>query len=329
MISKAVILIPCYNPNETIMQEFLQELKKHFTNIVLVNDGCTSNYHNFIEKLSLDFPIITHNVNLGKGRALKNGFNYILNNYPDAEIIITADCDGQHQVKDIEKCYKVALKNKDSLILGVRNFNQDNVPFKSKCGNIITRNILKHFVGPKISDTQTGLRALSFEMARNLIEVPGERYEYETNVLIATKDKKKIPIKEVTIDTVYINENETSHFNPIKDSWRIYKFFISYILVTLTAYLLETIFFAMTFDWLESVVGIFIFLFMAKVISTSIIVILNKYINKPYTIINYLIVSLFLILINKNIVLVKVILDIILLIINLCISNRQFKKISA
>ena len=242
-----VVLIPVYDPNEEIMDTFLEKLTKKFENIVFINDGCSEKHDKYMKRLAKKYPVVKHNVNLGKGRGLKNGINYILNNYPDAKVIVTADCDGQHSVKDIKKCGDVAKKNMDSLVLGVRDFSDKNVPTRSKFGNVITRNVLYSFVGQKVSDTQTGLRAMSLDIAKNLIAVSGERYEYETNVLIETK-LKNIPIKEVVIETIYINDNETSHFNPVKDSIRVYRLFASYILFTLLAYIIETVIFAKVYD---------------------------------------------------------------------------------
>ena len=120
MNKKIVVLIPVYNPNEKIMEKFLDELSKNFENIVFINDGCTKKY-----------PVLKHHINYGKGRGLKNGLNYILNEYKNCKVIVTADCDGQHSVKDIKRVADVALKNQDDLVLGVRCFKDSGVPFKS------------------------------------------------------------------------------------------------------------------------------------------------------------------------------------------------------
>lgn len=320
-----VVLIPCYDPNEKIMRVFLNDLSKEFKNIVLVDDGCNKKYNKFLNELAKDYPIIKHNVNLGKGRGLKNGINYILNNYPKAKVLVTADCDGQHSVKDIKRCAQVNLNNMDSIVLGCRDFDSKNVPFKSRYGNKLTRNILYHFVGEKISDTQTGLRSMSLEVARSIIAVSGERYEYETNVLIEAK-KRNIPIKEVLIETIYINDNETSHFNPIKDSIKIYKLFAPFILVTLFAYILETVFFLETYDFFDSFLSIVLFLSLCKLLSALIISLFNKNINLIYTIILYILTIGFIWLLPINPVITKIIVDIIFFVGSLFLTNFKTKK---
>ena len=320
-----VVLIPVYDPNEEIMDTFLEKLIKKFENIVFINDGCSEKHDKYMKKLAKKYPVVKHNVNLGKGRGLKNGINYILNNYPDAKVIVTADCDGQHSVKDIKKCGDVAKKNMDSLVLGVRDFSDKNVPTRSKFGNVITRNVLYSFVGQKVSDTQTGLRAMSLDIAKNLIAVSGERYEYETNVLIETK-LKNIPIKEVVIETIYINDNETSHFNPVKDSIRVYRLFASYILFTLLAYIIETVIFAKVYDINSALYVIPLFLLLSKIVSCIIKMIFNNHVNLKYVIINYVISAIILSLVKSHIILIKVIIDIIMFILSLFLIKFSTKK---
>ena len=321
MNENIVVLIPVYDPNEEIMDKFLEKLTKRFENIVFINDGCNQKHDKYMKKIAKKYPVVKHYVNLGKGRGLKNGINYILNNYLDAKVIVTADCDGQHSVKDIKKCGDMALKNADSLILGVRDFSQKLVPARSKFGNVITRNVLYSFVGQRLSDTQTGLRAMSVDIAKKLIDVSGERYEYETNVLIETK-AKQIPIKEVVIDTIYINDNETSHFNPIKDSIRVYRLFTSYILFTLLAYVIETIIFAKTYNINNAFYILPLFLLLSKIVSSIIKKIFNNHVNIKYVLINYLVSVVILSLIETHIIFIKVLIDVIMLIISLLYSRK-------
>ena len=199
-----VVVIPTLNPNEKIMSEFMDKLVKSFKNIVVVNDGSRDSYEKYFKSFEKQgIVVLKHHINYGKGRALKTALNYILNEYKDIKAIITADSDGQHSPEDIEKVAEKTKKNPDAYVLGSRNFKQDNVPFKSRYGNIITRNVFKIFVGLNITDTQTGLRGMSPEVAKKFLATTGERFEYETNTLIECKEKD-IPIVEETIKTIYI-----------------------------------------------------------------------------------------------------------------------------
>lgn len=265
-----IIIIPSYNPNEKIMSTFINELNKEFENIVIVNDGSDAKYKKYFKSLKTEnIKVLNHYINLGKGCAIKTAFNYICNNYSDFKGVITADCDGQHTVNDIKKCAKQVLKTPSYLVLGVRDFNQKDVPFKSKFGNKITRSIFKLFIGINISDTQTGLRGFSKNLVEKFIITKGERYEYETNMLIDCKIHD-IEIKEVTIRTVYINKNELSHFNPITDSIIIYKLFIKYIFSAVSSFILDILLFTLFVNLIIDSVNYYILLatIMARIISS-------------------------------------------------------------
>ena len=343
MNKDAVILIPSYNPDEAIMQDFLGELSKRFKNIVIVNDGSDKIHDNFFGKLSNNYIVIRHYKNLGKGRALKTGINYILNEFPNLKVIVTADCDGQHSVKDIEACFKASLNNPDSLVLGTRNFNDKNVPFKSKYGNKITRNMFKIFVGIKITDTQTGLRAMSKDIATKFLDVAGERYEYETNMLITCKNED-IKIYEEEIDTVYINDNELSHFNPVKDSIMIYKLFIKYIFSAISSFLVDIVLFTLILTCIKNITNaILISTILARIVSSLYNYLINsklvfKKINK-YSLFKYFFLVIIMMfvsgltvdylveLIKWNVTLVKIIVDAIIFVINFIVQREFiFKK---
>ena len=263
-----IILIPAYKPNEEIMMDFINELVKKFNKVVVVNDGSGSKYDEFFKKIeSMNIKILRHDVNKGKGRAIKTGFEYILKNYNNITGTVTADCDGQHSVEDIIKCANALRKNKNALIVGCRNFDEDHVPTKSKYGNKLTRGIFKVFIGINITDTQSGLRAFGTELMSKFLKTVGERYEYETNMLIDCKTYD-IEIKEVTIKTIYIRNNEESHFNPIKDSLRIYKLFFKYILAATSSFILDILLFSIFVRLINIENNIMISTIIARILSS-------------------------------------------------------------
>lgn len=225
MNKKTVVLIPTLNPNELFIKYCKDLSKIKNIDIVVVNDGSKDDLKYIFDKLNniKNCVVLTHPINLGKGSALKTGFKYFLSKYTkeDTNGIITADSDGQHDINDIIKI-SMELNNTSSIVLGVRDFNKENVPFRSRYGNKITTMLIKLLYGKKINDTQTGLRGLSFDYISDCLNISGERFEYEINMLIDAI-KSKVEIKEVNIKTIYINNNNESHFNPIKDSFKIYK----------------------------------------------------------------------------------------------------------
>lgn len=221
---KAVILIPSLEPDERL-PAYIRKLKDSgFGHIIVVDDGSGEAFLPVFEETGRveDTIILRHKVNKGKGVALKTGYRYIMDTFPDISGVITADADGQHTVEDCLKLADTLENGKRALYLGSRDFNQENVPPKSRTGNKITSAVFKFLYGQYLPDTQTGLRAFRKDELPFMIQVEGERYEYEMKVLIACS-RAGIPMVPVTIETIYENDNEGTHFHPVRDSWRIYK----------------------------------------------------------------------------------------------------------
>lgn len=241
MIDNYTVVIPTYEPSDDLY-DVIKGIREHFSKVIIVNDGSSEKFDAIFNSLdSLDIIYLKYDENRGKGEALKTAFRYIdEHNY--AEGVVTADSDGQHAVKDIIMCAKESMEHKGKLILGVRNFDQENVPKKSEFGNKLTRSILKLFYGIKITDSQTGLRAFSTDVMEVIAKSHGDRFEYETNMLIDAK-KNKIQIVEKTIETIYFENNEGTHFNPIVDSLKIYGIFFKYILSSVSSFALDFLMF--------------------------------------------------------------------------------------
>lgn len=224
------IIIPAYEPDEKLT-DLVSEIRTMISNpIIVVNDGSLGEMHDsiFDEVEAKGCIVLNHFANMGKGRALKDAFNYCLITYSNMVGCITADSDGQHTPQDIISCIEGLKKNPNALVLGVRDFGGTNIPKKSLFGNRITCKVLDVLTGVCVSDTQTGLRAIPKAYMESLLSVLGEKYEFETNMLIYTS-KQHVSIVEIPIKTIYIDSNSMSHFNPIKDSIRIYSLFTKYI----------------------------------------------------------------------------------------------------
>ena len=240
------VIIPAYEPDDKLIT-LLQMLQQTGINrIVVVDDGSGRQYEELFAQAARihGCTVLHHAVNLGKGRALKTAFNYCLREFEDAPGCVTADSDGQHTPADITACMRALWENPRSLILGCRDFDAPEVPARSAFGNKITRKVFGFLLGISVSDTQTGLRAIPAFFMKELMQVKGERFEYETNMLIETKNLN-IPILEVPVETVYIEDNRTSHFNPIKDSVRIYLVFGKFLFSSLSSSILDLLLFHM------------------------------------------------------------------------------------
>lgn len=241
------IIIPAYEPDKKMIL-LLEKLKQaDITEIIIIDDGSEGEkYRKLFLQAETEFScrVLHHAVNLGKGRALKTAFNYCLNTYPELLGVITIDSDGQHKVEDMLICMEKLKENPDALILGCRDFKTAGVPLRSSFGNILTSKVFKYLVGVEIGDTQTGLRGISADFMKRLMNVKGERFEFETNMLIETKDAE-VPIYEVKIETIYLDENKSSHFHPIRDSIQIYAAFGKFLFSSLSSSVVDLSLFAL------------------------------------------------------------------------------------
>ncbi|MEG2076435.1 MAG: glycosyltransferase family 2 protein, partial [Victivallaceae bacterium] len=135
-MDKIAIIIPSYNPDESTVTLIQQINAIYPTPIIVVNDGSHPDTGEIFEKIKsfANAVVLKHNVNLGKGRALKTAFNYYLNEFEAGLGVVTADADGQHAAEDIFKCIYQLQATPGHLILGVRDFSQFDVPWKSRLG---------------------------------------------------------------------------------------------------------------------------------------------------------------------------------------------------
>ncbi|MFK3937489.1 glycosyltransferase [Alkalihalobacillus sp. NPDC078783] len=244
--SNVSIVIPAYEPDQKLVTTIKNILQYNFAEIIVVNDGSSpakSAIFKTIEKLQR-CTVLNHDVNKGKGRALKTAFSYFMTSKSKGIGVVTADADGQHSGRDIQKVAMHLEKHPTDLILGVRNFDEDNIPARSRFGNKVTKSVLKFTAGMKISDTQTGLRGIPATFLNDLLKVTGERYEYEMQMILACRSFKR-NIQEVSIDTIYIDENESSHFNPIIDSIKIYYVFLRFAIISVFSFLIDIGLFAL------------------------------------------------------------------------------------
>jgi glycosyltransferase involved in cell wall biosynthesis len=251
--SDIVLIIPAYNPPERLVGLVESLIDKGITNLIIINDGSRPDHASIFARIKSkpECHVLTHAVNLGKGRALKTAFNHVLINFPNAALVVTTDADGQHLPEDIMRVTESAMQQPHRCHLGSRTFPPD-IPLRSRLGNMLTRNVFGFLLGVRLSDTQTGLRALPVSTLPQLLEVSGERYEYELSMLIHIKHQH-VAFTEVPISTVYLDNNTGSHFNPLVDSMKIYFVFARFLSSSLLSAFIDFCVFMAVMSFTESI----------------------------------------------------------------------------
>ena len=217
---RITVLIPAYEPDELLLQ-VVQGLREKDFRIVVVDDGSGPDYADIFSRVTQYAEVLSYPKNRGKGAALKHGMSYIARHEIPCDGFITADADGQHSVTDICRV-REQLEKGEGFVLTCRNLKGKNIPFRSRFGNTLSRVVCAFAGSYYLSDNQSGLRGFSAKHLSWLCKISGDKYDYEMNVLLYAT-RQELPIRCLSIETIYLNNNQSSHFNPVGDTLRIYK----------------------------------------------------------------------------------------------------------
>lgn len=221
-MKRTYIIIPALEPEPGLCGR-ISEIRDNIpSKVVVVDDGSGEDYRKTFDQIAgMDGCIVLrHEENKGKGQALKTGFRYVRESAGTESRILCLDCDGQHLPADGARLLETAEAYPGALILGVRDFTGKEVPWKSRFGNRVSSVIFWIFGGMYSGDTQTGFRAFDGSLLDLMLQIPGERFEYETQVLLVCT-QQGVPIVTEKIQTVYVNDNAGTHFRPVRDSIRV------------------------------------------------------------------------------------------------------------
>ncbi len=227
-LCNVAVVVPSLHPSRDLLVPFVADLQaRGLTRVVVIDDGSGADYRSvFDELVDLGCVVLHHDVNQGKGRALKTAFAYCEDHASDIKVVVTADSDGQHTPEDISRVAARTLDlmalGRNASVLGARAFDDADIPRNSRIGNKLTSSVVRLFFGRYLPDTQTGLRGFPLALALRSGHVKGERFDYEMNVLLWLLSTRT-EIDEVPIETIYHDrDNSVSHFRPVVDSARIY-----------------------------------------------------------------------------------------------------------
>ncbi|MCG7311549.1 bifunctional glycosyltransferase family 2/GtrA family protein [Brachybacterium sp. ACRRE] len=255
--ARAVVLIPALAPARVLV-DLVARLAADDIDVLVVDDGSGPDYEVVFDRCALEGAEVLHlPENRGKGGALRAGIAHVRTTRPGSGVV-TADADGQHTLADIRRVRDVLdgigappdgavpssstlrAAPRTDLVLGVRGFDRFEVPLRSRLGNVVSSWVLRLASGARLRDTQTGLRGLPFSRLAWAEGIPGDRYEYEYSMLVRA-GREGIGLHQVPIETVYLDDNEASHFRPVRDSLRVLGPVVAFMGSGLLAFALDTL----------------------------------------------------------------------------------------
>ena len=267
---KEVILIPSYEPDNRLV-DLIDKIDRERFDIVVVNDGSNKEYNKIFDKIKDKVHLISYQDNQGKGYALKKGISYIKDKYQKDYLIVTMDSDGQHTIEDAIKLCEYTKTHLNTYVLGMRKRNE-KTPLRSRLGNSITKFVYSVVTHIDLYDTQTGLRAFTYNLTNFMLNVPGNRFEYEINALLLSP-KNGINLHEIKIETIYIDNNKGTHFKTLRDSFLIYKDIIKFSFSSIISFLIDYFLFIILSFFINSLIVCNI---IARIISATCNYLLNR-----------------------------------------------------
>ena len=203
---KIIVIIPAYNEEKAIKSVVKCALK--YGDVLVVDDGSTDSTYNFAKNAGA--KIVKHEENMGKGAAIKSGIKEALNN--DYDVLTLLDGDGQHD----PDCIPLFISNMggNELVIGSRfkNGNPENMPVWRKLSNKITTNFMGFITGYKLTDSQSGFRAISYAAAGLFLDIKYDDYVYESEMLYRAYEHK-IKVGEAPVPCTY--GDETSYVTKV------------------------------------------------------------------------------------------------------------------
>lgn len=266
-------LVPAFKPDARLVGLVRDLRSAGFADIVVVDDGSPAEYAAVFEQAreGAAAVLLRHEANRGKGRALKTGLAHVGEHCPRVEGVVTVDADGQHRAPDVVRVAESFLEAPDALVIGARRLGR-GTPLRSLLGNVLTRWIFRWTAGERVTDTQSGLRCFPRSAIPALLDLAGERYEYEMNVLAACP-VIGLPLREVGIEAVYLEGNRSSHFHPLLDSMKIYFLLLRFTLSSLLAAGVDLLVFAAVWRSSRSILAAMV---LARLVSGSMNFLVNR-----------------------------------------------------
>ncbi len=220
---KTVILIPAYNTHE-YLPEVVSQIKRSEAScpVVIVDDGSVPSLDTIIEQKD-GITILRHNRNYGKGKSIKTGIEYIMNN-TDAGAVITMDGDGQHNAKHLSAFISAGAQNPKAVIIGKRNFSASVMPIPRIISNYLSSKMLSVKLHKPIKDSQCGFRLIPRFLWNTVFACREEGFQFESEFLVRAVHQGAIPLF-IPIETIY--NSSKSNINKLNDIKKFIKIYLN------------------------------------------------------------------------------------------------------
>jgi glycosyltransferase involved in cell wall biosynthesis len=218
-LDKVCILIPAYNAQETL-GSVLKKIEPLQMDTIVVNDGSSDETKRVA--LENEVQLLEHPLNLGKGAALRTGFQYLLQK--DYQAVITLDADGQHDPSEIPSLLKIFQSVKPDILIASRAAEFGKMTFLRRFWNRLGVKAVARLCHSDITDSQSGFRLIRTRVLKE-VNFSTSRFETELELLIKAC-KKGFSVLSVPIDTQKVDGTGSSHFRPVVDTWMVCKLFL-------------------------------------------------------------------------------------------------------
>lgn len=227
------VVIPAYEPEGALVDLVRDVIRRLGAAVVVVDDGSSRDRVPVFAAVSRlpGVTLLAHATNRGKGQALKTAFRFVMATMPDVVGVVTADADGQHLPVDIAAVAARLAARPDRLVLGRRRLDR-GAPWRSRLGNALSRRVFRLVTGRTVADTQTGLRGVPAALLADLVRLRPSAYDFELDALLLVT-RLGLAIDEIPVATVYADGNRTSHFQPVRDSAKVYLVFLRFVAAAL------------------------------------------------------------------------------------------------
>jgi glycosyltransferase involved in cell wall biosynthesis len=218
-LDKVCILIPAYNAQETL-GSVLKKIEPLKMDTIVVNDGSSDETKRVASENGAQ--LLEHPLNLGKGAALRTGFQYILQK--GYQVVITLDADGQHDPSEIPSLLKIFQSVNPDILIASRAAEFGKMTFLRRFWNRLGVKAVARLCHSDITDSQSGFRLIRTEVLK-AVDLSTSRFETELELLIKAC-KKGFGVLSVPIKTQKVDGTGSSHFRPVIDTWLVCKIFL-------------------------------------------------------------------------------------------------------